>query len=399
MDNLNTQFRRNFQLRYGIIGESNLMQDAISMVEKVAPTDLPVLINGETGTGKEVFANAIHNLSLRKSKPFVSVNCGAIPDTLLEAELFGHEKGAFTNAVEQRVGFFEAANNGTIFLDEVGEMPIVTQVKLLRILETGEYSRLGSSAIRKVNVRIIAATNRNLEQEVLNKNFRQDLFYRLNTVNIVLPALREHPEDIPLYINYFAEKICRQNSIQFLGFTDDAIKLLKGMRWPGNIRELKNFVEKVVTLEHGKLIDKTIIKKYLFKHDEPDVIEEDKHINTTTALVSTVKQDIVSSEALVLRTLLELKQDITDIKRALAKLGAEIGDIANDVEVLKDTAVVNYTENVVTPMQNITLEEQEKRTIIERLNEFYGNKRKTAQSLGISERTLHRKLKEYGMND
>ena len=399
MDNLNTQFRRNFQLRYGIIGESNLMQDAISMVEKVAPTDLPVLINGETGTGKEVFANAIHNLSLRKSKPFVSVNCGAIPDTLLEAELFGHEKGAFTNAVEQRVGFFEAANNGTIFLDEVGEMPIVTQVKLLRILETGEYSRLGSSAIRKVNVRIIAATNRNLEQEVLNKNFRQDLFYRLNTVNIVLPALREHPEDIPLYINYFAEKICRQNSIQFLGFTDDAIKLLKGMRWPGNIRELKNFVEKVVTLEHGKLIDKTIIKKYLFKHDEPDVIEEDKHINTTTALVSTVKQDIVSSEALVLRTLLELKQDITDIKRALAKLGAEIGDIANDVEVLKDTAVVNYTENVVTPMQNITLEEQEKRTIIERLNEFYGNKRKTAQSLGISERTLHRKIKEYGMND
>ena len=399
MDNLNTQFRRNFQLRYGIIGESNLMQDAISMVEKVAPTDLPVLINGETGTGKEVFANAIHNLSLRKSKPFVSVNCGAIPDTLLEAELFGHEKGAFTNAVEQRVGFFEAANNGTIFLDEVGEMPIVTQVKLLRILETGEYSRLGSSAIRKVNVRIIAATNRNLEQEVLHKNFRQDLFYRLNTVNIVLPALREHPEDIPLYINYFAEKICRQNSIQFLGFTDDAIKLLKGMRWPGNIRELKNFVEKVVTLEHGKLIDKTIIKKYLFKHDEPDVIEEDKHINTTTALVSTVKQDIVSSEALVLRTLLELKQDITDIKRALAKLGAEIGDIANDVEVLKDTAVVNYTENVVTPMQNITLEEQEKRTIIERLNEFYGNKRKTAQSLGISERTLHRKLKEYGMND
>ncbi len=395
------EYRRNFQLRYGIIGDSNLIQEAIDMVEKVAPTDLPVLINGETGTGKEVFANAIHNLSLRKSKPFVSVNCGAIPDTLLEAELFGHEKGAFTSAVEQRVGFFEAANNGTIFLDEIGEMPMITQVKLLRILESGEYSRLGSSAIRKVNVRIIAATNRNLKQEVENKNFRQDLFYRLNTVNIILPPLRDHLEDIPLYVDYFSKRICNQNSIEFMGFSEDAIKLLKGKQWPGNIRELKNFVEKVVTLENGKFIDKNIIKKYLFQSDDNIYGQQiDKnYANTSVALVSTVKKDIIGSDTLILRTLLELKQDITDIKRALGAIGNTMTEISDDVEVLKDTALVNYSENTNSSMQKMTLAEIEKKVILETLNELSGNKRKTAQILNISERTLHRKLKEYGMEN
>ncbi|HOQ49187.1 MAG TPA: sigma-54 factor interaction domain-containing protein, partial [Candidatus Kapabacteria bacterium] len=199
-------FRYLLQLRYGIIGDSPEIQKAIETLEMVAPTDLTVLITGETGTGKEVFANAIHSLSNRRKFPFISVNCGAIPETLLESELFGSEKGAYSGAVETRKGFFETADKGTIFLDEIGEMPIGTQVKLLRVLETGQFSRLGSPEIRKVDVRVIAATNRNLEDEVAKGNFRQDLFFRLNAVQIELPPLREHVQDIPLLVEYFAER-------------------------------------------------------------------------------------------------------------------------------------------------------------------------------------------------
>ena len=393
MNRIDIEYRRSLQLRYGIIGESPVMQEAINTLEMVAPTDLSVLINGETGTGKEVFANALHSLSERRSKPFVSVNCGAIPETLLESELFGHEKGAFTSAVEQRVGFFEAANKGTIFLDEIGELPMLTQVKLLRVLETGEYSRLGSSAIKKVDVRVIAATNRNLENEVQLKNFRQDLYYRLNSVNIVLPPLRAHLEDIPLYVDYFANEICDKNNIKFQGISDEALKILQSMPWPGNIRELKNFIDKIVTLEHGKYIDSSTIRKYI-----PTVLSKFtlEQSNSSTAIISAAKQEIVGSDTLLLRTLLELKQDTSDIKRALGKIGASIDILTDDVATLKDAAVVNYSENVDI-IQGITIAEMEKRMIIATLSKYYGNRRRSAQELGISERTLHRKLKEYGM--
>ncbi len=393
INRIDTEYRRALQMRYGIIGDSVAIQEAINILEKVAPTDLPVLINGETGTGKEVFANALHNLSRRKKQPFVSVNCGAIPETLLEAELFGHEKGAFTSAVEQRVGFFESADNGTIFLDEIGEMPIITQVKLLRILESGEYSRLGSSKVNKVDVRIVAATNRNLAEEVQKKNFRQDLFYRLNTVNIILPPLRDHLEDIPLYVNYFGSNICEKNGYNFLGFSEEAIELLKSMPWPGNIREIKNLVEKVVTLEKGEFVNIQTIKKYLPRVAGGFNLESS---NFTTALVPAQKtQELVNSDTLILRTLLELKQDTTDIKRALGKIGAALHTISEDIELLKDHTVVNYTEHF-NQTKNMTLAEMEKKMILDALAEYDNNKRRAAQALGISERTLFRKLKEYG---
>lgn len=228
-DNITLQFIKEVQQKTGILGESESIQNAVKTILEVATTNLAVLITGETGTGKEVFATAAHNLSLRKNKPFVSVNCGAIPETLLESELFGHEKGAFTSAVDQRIGFFEAANNGTIFLDEIGEMPLLTQVKLLRVLESGEFSRLGSSQIQKVDVRLLAATNRNLMQDVQEKKFRSDLFYRLNQINIALPPLREHRHDIPLYFEHFAKIVCKKNNIVYQGISAEALNELKSL--------------------------------------------------------------------------------------------------------------------------------------------------------------------------
>ena len=249
-----TVFLNEIKNRFGIIGNSPKMLTALEKLIQAAPTELNVLITGETGTGKEVFAKAIHGLSNRKNNPFVSVNCGAIPENLLESELFGNEKGAFTGAVEQRIGFFETAHKGTIFLDEIGEMPVSTQVKLLRVLESGEYSRLGSSAVRKVDARLVAATNRDLEKEVRRGNFRQDLFFRLKSVHIILPPLREHPADIPYLIDFFAEKVCKKLNLFYHGFDNDSLSILKSLPWPGNTRELKNLIETIITLEKGEQI-------------------------------------------------------------------------------------------------------------------------------------------------
>ncbi len=396
MNRIDTEYRREFQNRYGIIGDSYIIQNAINILERVAPTDLPVLITGETGTGKEVFANAVHNLSFRKSKPFVSVNCGAIPETLLESELFGHEKGAFTGAVDQRIGFFEAANKGTIFLDEIGEMPVSTQVKLLRILESGEYSRLGSSAINKVDVRIIAATNRKLEDEVRDKTFRQDLFYRLNSVNIILPSLREHPEDIALYVDYFGQKLCQKQGIEYKGMADDAIRMLQKMEWKGNLRELKNLVEKVITLEKGNYVTADIMQRYMpATHNHVFDLLNHNH-NNSTALIPTPQAEVLSCDALILRSLLELKQDTTDIKRALAKLGSAFQELQNDIAILKSNTDANYG-NQAAYYHSSTLAEMEKQVIIDTLNTCQGNRRRTAQILGIADRTLYRKIKEYGL--
>jgi len=220
-------FTESIQQRYGIIGSSKEIQEALHTLIQVAPTDLSVLISGETGTGKEVFAQALHGLSKRRKNPFISVNCGAIPETLLESELFGHEKGAFTGAIEQRIGFFEAANHGTIFLDEIGDMPYPLQVKLLRVLESGEFSRVGSSTVQKVDVRIVAATNRILTDDVVQGKFREDLMFRLNSVNIQLPPLRLHPEDIPDLVEHFAERTAEKIGVDFKGISNDALSMLQ----------------------------------------------------------------------------------------------------------------------------------------------------------------------------
>ncbi len=411
----------NLQMRFGIVGRSPAMLLSIKRLIQVAPTDLTVLITGETGTGKEVFAQAVHGLSKRRKYPFVSVNCGAIPETLLESELFGHEKGAFTGAAEQRKGFFESAHNGTIFLDEIGEMPIATQVKLLRILENGEYSRLGSSDVRQVNVRVIAATNRDLEYEVKRGNFRQDLFFRLNSVQIVLPPLRKHIEDIPYLALYFAAKAAEKIGLTFGGFSDDAMEVLEHLPWTGNVRELRNFIETVVTLERGVRITPEVLRA----HIRPALTEGANH---DLPMKYTPDQDFYESSAgnysaeLIYRSLLEIRADINDLKRGFSMMMGMIADqrlemndnaseifdataqsnnenemSQNNVENHEEGNVADYrAETEISEInQNLRLVDMEKRMINEALKRSKGNRRKAAKLLGISDRTLYRKIDDY----
>ncbi len=394
MQEIQKNLRHLLQLRYGIIGESSDIQKAIETIEKVAPTDLSVLITGETGTGKEVFANAIHGLSLRKKHPFLSVNCGAIPETLLESELFGSEKGAFTSSVELRKGFFETADLGTIFLDEIGEMPIGTQVKLLRILETGEYSRLGSSVVRRVDVRIIAATNRVLEQEVQKGNFREDLFFRLNSIQIHLPPLRNHVQDIPVLVDSFSEKISEKLKLNFEGIASESLSILKSLPWPGNIRELKNLIETIVTIEKGAYVTPEILRKYI-----PLALPEYKFrdIPHNNSIITIAKEDIPADDTkLMLRTLLELKNEVTDIKLFLGQIANDIDGLYLEFDALKDTTNndidTEFDDDVV-----ISLAEAEKALIIKALKKHNFNRRMAAKALGISDRTLYRKINEYGI--
>lgn len=388
-------FRHLVQLRYGIIGESPEIQKAIETLEMVAPTDLTVLITGETGTGKEVFANAIHSLSNRRKYPFVSVNCGAIPETLLESELFGSEKGAYTGAVETRKGFFETADKGTIFLDEIGEMPLGTQVKLLRVLETGQFSRLGSPEIRKVDVRVIAATNRTLEEEVARGNFRQDLFFRLNAVQIKLPPLREHVQDIPLLVEYFAEKVAEKYNFKFEGISYDALTILKSLPWPGNIRELKNLIETIVTIEKGAFITREILLKYI-----PPALPEYKRIDVpkTNSIITLKKEEVDSNTNLLFKSILEIKSDLNDIKHFLGRIANNLDLLFDEIQEIKNqNSSYNLTQNQNTQSDIKPLNLIEKEMIILALEKYSNNKRLAARALGISERTLYRKILQYGL--
>ncbi len=247
----------------GLIGRSPAIEQIRATILQVAPTTIPVLILGESGSGKELVARAIHENSPRRNKPMITVNCGAIPEGLLESELFGHQRGAFTGAVESRKGYFELADGGSLFLDEIGEMPLGTQVKVLRVLEEKEFMRVGGATSQKVDVRILAATNRDLESAVREGEFRLDLYYRLNAVKITIPPLRERKEDIPLLVEKFARDFCRENHIEFQGFTPDAMKALQEYSWPGNVRELKNFVQTVIVLEKGSWVDRQTVYKYI----------------------------------------------------------------------------------------------------------------------------------------
>jgi transcriptional regulator with PAS, ATPase and Fis domain len=300
------------------------------MLLQVAPTDLAVLILGPTGSGKEVFANALHKLSKRSKFPFVSVNCAAIPETLLESELFGYEKGAFTGANDKRVGFFESANKGTLFLDEIGDMALATQVKLLRILESGEFSRLGSSEIRKVDVRIIAATNHNLEKEVLHETFRQDLYYRLNTVKINLPSLKERIDDLPLLFHHFAKLTAEQYNFNFEGISTDSLETMQKLSWNGNIRELKNFTDKIVTLEKGKFITLPTLHKYLppALPAKSEVFDDFEH-----HLISSKKVDEFKNfeTALLLKALFQIESKIELLKEQNLRIISELAEIKNEL--------------------------------------------------------------------
>ncbi len=392
-DKLQAKFRR-FQEESGLIGNSPAILQIFQTIEQVAPSDISVLIIGESGTGKELVARAIHQRSHRAEKPLIIVNCGAIPEGLIESELFGHEKGAFTGAVGMRKGFFETADGGTVFLDEIGEMPLSAQVKLLRVLEGHEFTRVGGSTPHKSDVRIIAATNRSLEKEVREGNFRQDLYFRLRAVTIEIPPLRARREDIALLARTFAYRFAKENNIEFAGFDASAFPVLENYHWPGNVRELKNLIESIIVLEKGGKITAEVIHKHL----DSFRAEETRHLpiplNKPTEQVE---------REFIYRALIDLKSEIFQLRELiLTKIfpPKRLKSWESDYQIIH----ANDDVETITPVggEEIhvlpSLPEMEKKLIEETLAHFNGNKRKAAASLRISERTLYRKIKEYDLN-
>ncbi|TKJ41739.1 sigma-54-dependent Fis family transcriptional regulator [candidate division LCP-89 bacterium B3_LCP] len=362
---------------FGLVGETPQIQQLKSVVQQVAPTDITVLVTGESGTGKELIANAIHSLSSRRDKSLITVNCGAIPEGIFESEVFGHVRGAFTSADRTRKGYFETAHGSSIFLDEIGEMPLEAQAKVLRVLEMGEFMKVGSSHNEKVDVRVIAATNKDLSEAVSTGRFRQDLFFRLKAVNIYLPPLRNRKDDIPLLVEHFLADTCQRNDIPCPHITPEAMNLLKNAYWEGNVRELKHFLDSLVILERGRTLDEHIVGGYLRQNER----------RTPHLPVHVPKGSPELDRELLVSLLLDLKRDIGDIKNHL-----QIAGSANLPATWMPGREIIQTE------PQVTLEEMEKEQIHKSLQEVRGNRRKAAEILGISERTLYRKLKEYNIS-
>jgi len=402
--------------RFGIIGNTEQMNRAIDVAIQVAPTDLSVLVQGESGTGKEFFPQIIHQFSTRKHGKYIAVNCGAIPEGTIDSELFGHIKGSFTGATSDRKGYFEEANGGTIFLDEVGELPLSTQVRLLRVLESGEYIRVGSSEIKKTNVRVVAATNLNMQQAMQNGCFREDLFYRLNTVPIFVPPLRERKEDIEMLFRRFALDFSEKYNMPPIRLTDDAKKVLVNYRWNGNVRQLKNITEQISVIEQSRDISEVVLSKYL-----PN--EETEYF---PALLKHQGADFGSEREILYQILFDMRKDITDLKQIIHQNGTiqsvnnqkdinfsdfiqphEADVAAPDIVSVNNTNYkkfdtkntfqdVEYQEDTISD-NPMTLEDMEKQMIIKTLDKYRGRRKPAADELHISERTLYRKIKDYGL--
>ena len=393
------------QKQSGIIGTSDGIRQVLDMIVQVAPVDISVLITGESGTGKEVVAKAIHQSSKRNSDPLVVVNCGAIPEGIIESELFGHKKGSFTGAGEDRKGYFEEANKGTVFLDEIGETPLETQVKLLRVLESGEFMRVGEAKTRKTDVRIIAATNKDLKDLVRKGEFRQDLYFRLKTVTVHVPALRNRVEDIGPFVERFALEFTRSNDILYRGFMPDAVRVLKQYEWPGNVRELKNFVEKILVLEKGERITAEMVQKEL-----TEVLPLDSTYNPALPVVVSKSSDKAEID-LILRQLFMLKQDTEVIQKMLVSGAIPQGDGKESLSGLNplEQGGISMPEKSMEIMEDgyrfirddaigeLSIKDLEEEAITRTLRFFNNNRRKTARSLGMSERTLYRKIEEFGL--
>ncbi|MFL2997888.1 MAG: sigma-54 interaction domain-containing protein [Candidatus Neomarinimicrobiota bacterium] len=391
------------QKQSGIIGNSDSIKRIMILISQVAPVDISVLVTGESGVGKEIIAKAIHKSSNRNRKNLVVVNCGAIPEGIIESELFGHKKGSFTGANEDRKGYFEEANKGTIFLDEIGETPLETQVKLLRVLESGEFMRVGEAKTRKTNVRVIAATNKDLLALVKKNRFRQDLYYRLKTVTINIPPLRKRLEDIGKFVERFSLEFTRTNDIPYRGFMPDAIRLFKRYDWPGNVRELKHFVEKLLVLQKGERITMDMVK---FELDS--LIPESLKNNKSLPVLISQNSDKIEID-LILRQLFMLKQDTELIQKILMNKVSNT-DENNLLEISNQVRLNSNIENKPVRIMEednkfirddaigeISIRDLEKEAIIRTLRFFNTNRRKTAKSLGMSERTLYRKIDEYGL--
>ncbi len=384
----------------GIIGESIQIEEMCTLIGQVANTDISVLVTGESGTGKEMVAKALHKNSRRKFESIITVNCAAIPSGIIESELFGHKKGSFTGAHENHKGYFEAADKGTIFLDEIGELPLETQAKLLRVIEQGEFMRVGETKTQKTDVRIIAATNRKLNEEVKDKKFRQDLYFRLKTVSIDVTPLREHISDLFLYIERFGLLFTTKNDIPFKGFSKEAVTVMKHYNWPGNIRELKNTIESLLAINKGERIQEDMVIKYL----KLDSLENS--FNDSLPVPVNKDTDTIERE-LILKQLLFLRQDVNELKQLFAtKLGDGVSNVQSTNSSLfvlpekNNDSIQNLDDGLFKGIKDdvigeITMNELEKEVIERTLKNCKGNRRKTAKILDISERTLYRKLKEY----
>lgn len=398
--------------RFEIIGNNPGLNRAINVATQVAPTDLSVLITGESGVGKEIFPRIIHAYSARKHAQYIAVNCGAIPEGTIDSELFGHEKGAFTGAISDRKGYFEVTDGGTIFLDEVGELPLPTQARLLRVLETGEFIRVGSSKVQKTNVRVIAATNLDIPKAVKNGKFREDLYYRLNTIPITIPPLRERKEDIPLLFRKFAAGFAEKYRMPPIRLTEDAVLVLQQFRWPGNVRQLKNVTEQISIIERERSVDAITLHKY--------IPENDPMLPTLTAGHDNSDASFASEREILYKILFDMKKDMNDLKRLVYDLmqnepahesvpepGTSLV-LRNLYEDSKKnftpapTPVFNHREEPIQDTEAVieesfSIEEKEKELIVKALEKNHGKRKLAAKDLGISERTLYRKLKEYNL--
>jgi len=374
--------KQNLAVRDRLVGKSKALDDIRSLSRKVAPTRISVLISGESGTGKEVVARLIHDLSTRRDENFVPVNCGAIPEGLFESEMFGHERGSFTGAERQRKGYFEQANNGTIFLDEVGEMPLDMQVKVLRVLESGEYFRVGGTKPLRTDVRVLAATNRDLREEVNKGKFREDLYFRIKGIEIIAPPLRDRPDDIAPLVELFADEFFRENHIERQRILPDAMHAIESSEWRGNVRELKHFIGTLLTLEREGPVDSEAV----FRHLPRDT----RSFPTLPVLAPRQPQGNFEMGYLV-NEIIELKRDVQQIKEMLA----QVLFMGQYPSALPERA--SYMTVDGDPPPRPTLDEIEKDQIRMTLEEYSGNRRKAATALGIGERTLYRKIKEYNL--
>ncbi len=399
--------------RFEIIGNSPALHRAIEVAVQVAPTDLSVLITGESGTGKEVFPQIIHQFSIRKHGKYIAVNCGAIPEGTIDSELFGHEKGSFTGALADRKGYFQEADGGTIFLDEIGELPLATQVRLLRVLETGEFIRVGSSQVIKTNVRVIAATNVDIPNAIEAGKFREDLYYRLNTVPITIIPLRHRPEDIHLLFRKFARDFAEKYRMPSVKLGEDARALLENYRWPGNVRQLKNITEQISIIEQNRDISAEVLQKYL-----PSISGKN-----LPALLSKAEEASFSNEREILyKILFDMKRDMNDLKKLVHDI-IENKEVSGTVEHAHfvsnlydadnlihheqppknihissiDKSNIQDTEEVVE--ESLSLQDKEIELIIKALRKHNGKRKYAAEELGISERTLYRKIKEHNINE
>jgi transcriptional regulator with PAS, ATPase and Fis domain len=397
--------------RFGIIGTNDVLDRAIFKAMQVAPTDISVLVTGESGVGKEAIPKIIHHLSHRKHAPLVAVNCGAIPEGTIDSELFGHEKGSFTGATGARKGYFEEADNGTIFMDEVGELPMGTQVRLLRVLENGEIIRVGSSKAQKVNVRVVGATNADMLRGIEKNQFREDLFYRLNTVEINLPPLRDRKGDIHLLFRKFAQDFAQKYRVPGVRLSNEAIRVLEAYRWPGNIRQLRNLVEQLCVIENDKEIDAEVLKNYI-----PEIDRSNLPARMETPVS---KGEFKTEREILYKVLFDMRSDISNLKTAVQSIlkGGPLNDNNDEHSIIPHEDLSNLEpispsieknheeisqetldlEPSEASNSNLSLQDLEIEMIKRAIERHRGRRKEAAEELGISERTLYRKIKQYDL--